>query len=417
MSWEAQPRPAWADAVNRGEIWPMSEVASAPFTLDRVAGEAATRLGLTRLEVLEALGHDALEALDVLLPSLEVEARLNVLGRWITHRFIARLIDQRLALDEYVRRVPAVLDERIVEPWFVVGAPRTGTTILAALLAQDPNHRTPMGWELLYPAPSPALSDDLDERLALADLELRTPQVVSGGLTAIHEYSGRMYKECLSAMSLGFRSEEFTARYDVPTYEAWLHSTDMRPAYDLHHRVLQVLQHAAPPRRWVLKTPVHLQNLPVLLDVYPDARLSATHRDPLSIIPSVSSLVATLRSAHSDHVDLDAIGRYHVDLYARALDAFVDQVNSGGLDPARLTNSRHTDFLADALDVMRGLYAHFGWELSHDAAEAMTVYLADHSEGAAGGHAYDLASFGVNGDEVRSRFSRYVDAVGLASTR
>jgi len=163
----------------------------------------------------------------------------------------------------------------------------------------------------------------------------------------------------------------------------------------------------------VLKTPVHLQNLPVLLEVYPDARLSATHRDPLSIIPSVSSLVATLRSAHSDEVDLDAIGRYHVDLYARALDRFVDQVESGALDPDRLTNSRHTDFLADALDVMRSLYAHFGWELSDGAAEAMAAYLADHAEGAAGGHAYDLASFGVDGADVRSRFTRYADAVGL----
>ena len=167
----------------------------------------------------------------------------------------------------------------------------------------------------------------------------------------------------------------------------------------------------------MLKTPVHLQNLPVLLDVYPDARLSATHRDPLSILPSVSSLVATLRSAHSDHVDLDAIGRYHVDLYSRALDAFVDQVESGGLDSARLTNSRHTDFLADSLDVVRSLYGHFGWELSDEAVEAMAAYLADHSEGATGGHTYDLASFGVDGDEVRSRFSRYADAVGLTSTR
>lgn len=413
MSWEPLPRPEWADAVNRGEIWPMSDVASAPFTIDRIAGESATRLGLTRREVLEGLGDDSLEALEVLLPSLEQEAELNVLGRWITHRFLARLTDQRLALDAFVRRTPAVLDERIVEPWFIVGAPRTGTTILAALLAQDPGHRTPMGWELLFPAPSPALSDDLDERLALADLELRTPQVVSGGLTAIHEYSGRMYKECLSAMSFGFRSEEFTARYDVPTYEAWLHSCDMRPAYDLHHRVLQVLQHGAPDRRWVLKSPVHLQNLPVLLEVYPDARLSATHRNPLSIIPSVSSLVATLRSAHSDRVDLGAIGRYHVDLYAGALDSFVDQMERGALDPARLTNSRHTDFLDDAIDVVRSLYAHFGWELGDTAAEAMAAYLADHSEGAAGGHAYDLASFGVDGDEVRSRFARYADAVGL----
>jgi hypothetical protein len=415
VSLQRSPRPEWVEAVNRGEIWPMTDVATVPFTRDRVAGEAASRLGVQPAEVLRRLGDDVLEALEVLLPALEDEARMTILGRWITHRFLGRLVEQRLALDAYVAADPGVLDEQIVEPWFVIGAPRTGTTILYGLLSQDPAHRVPEGWELLRPAPPPALSDDIEARLALADVELRTPQVVSSGLVAIHEYSGRMPKECLSAMSLAFRSEEFVARYDIPSYEQWLHSTDMRPAYEIHRRVLQVLQRGAHPKRWVLKTPVHLQNLPVLLDVYPDARLSSTHRDPLSIIPSVSSLIAQMRSAHSDHVDADAIGRYHVELYATTLDNFVDQVDSGVLDPARLTNSRHKDFLVDSMAVARELYAHFGWEITGDTAERMEVYLRDHEEGRAGGHAYDLASFGLDATELRSRFARYAERFGVAS--
>lgn len=414
MTWQPNPRPEWVDAVNRGEIWPMADVAAAPFTLDHLAAASGAHLGLTGTEVLTQLGDDAVEALEVLLPALEREARLNVIGRWITHRFLGRLVEQRLALDAYVRRDPGVLDEEITEPWFVVGAPRTGTTILHGLLAQDPRHRVPTGWELLSPAPPPSLAGDVEARIALADAELRTPQVVSSGLVAIHEYGGRMYKECLSAMSFVFRSEEFVARYDVPTYEAWLHAADMRPAYDMHRRVLQVLQRGAERRRWVLKTPVHLQYLPTLLDVYPDARLSATHRDLLSVMPSLSSLVATLRSAHSDHVDADAIGRYHVDLYTSTLDRFVDLIDAGRLDPARLTHSRHVDFLDDPIGVVRGLYEHFGWELTAEAEARMVAYLADHSEGAAGGHRYDLASFGLDADELRGRFARYAERFGVA---
>ena len=406
--------PEWVDAVNRGDIWPMTEAASAPFALNRLAAEAGSQLGVTANEVLARLDGPTLEALGVLLPALENEARLNILGRWITHRFLGRLLEQRLALDAYVASDPGVLDEEIVEPWFVIGAPRTGTTILYGLLAQDPALRVPEGWEFLRPAPPPALSAaaDIETRLALADLELRTPQVVSSGLLAIHKYSGRMPKECLSAMSLSFRSEEFVARYDIPTYEAWLHRVDMHPAYKVHRQVLQVLQRGAESKRWVLKCPVHQQYLPTILQVYPDARFSCTHRDPVSILPSVSSLIATMRSAHSDHVDHEGIGRYHLELYARTLDRYVDVVDNGTIDRARLTDSRHVDFLDDALGVVRGLYEHFGWQLTDDAETAMRRYLADHDEGKTG-HRYDPASFGLDADTVKGRFRRYAERFGV----
>lgn len=408
-------RPAWVDAVNRGEIWPMADAAAAPFHLDRLTGEAASRLGTTAREVRGRLDDATLEALDVLLPALEHEARMTVLGRWITHRFLGRLLEQRLALDAYVASDPGAADEAIVEPWFVVGAPRTGTTILYGLLAQDPALRVPEGWELLRPAPPPAHSEpeDLAARLALADVELRTPQVVSSGLVSIHEYSGRMPKECLSAMSLAFRSEEFVARYDIPTYEAWLHRVDMRPAYEVHRRVLQVLQRGAPRRRWVLKCPVHQQYLPTILDVYPDAVFSCTHRDPVSIIPSVSSLIATMRSAHSDHVDPVEIGRYHVDLYARTLDRYVDHADAGLIPPDRLTDSRHVDFLGDAMRVVQGLYDHLGIELGEEAAARMARYLEDHEEGK-GSHSYDLATYGLDEATIRPRFARYAARYGVS---
>lgn len=411
----ASTRPAWVDAVNRGDIWPMADAAAVPFHLDRLTGEAASRLGTTARDIRGRLDDATLEALDVLLPALEDEARMSVLGRWITHRFLGRLLEQRLALDAYVASDPGVLDEQIAEPWFVVGAPRTGTTILYGLLSQDPAMRVPEGWELLRPAPPPARCDDADlaARLALADVELRTPQVVSSGLVSIHEYSGRMPKECLSAMSLAFRSEEFVARYDIPTYEAWLHRVDMRPAYDVHRRVLQVLQRDAPRRRWVLKCPVHQQYLPTILDVYPDAVFSCTHRDPVSIIPSVSSLITTMRSAHSDHVDPVAIGRYHVDLYARTLDRYVDHADAGLIPAGRLTDSRHVDFLGDAMVVVRGLYEHLGIELTDEAAARMARYLEDHEEGK-GSHAYDLATYGLDDATIRPRFARYAARYGVS---
>ncbi|GMU77819.1 MAG: putative sulfotransferase [Acidimicrobiia bacterium] len=401
-------RPDWVDAVNRGEIWPMADVAAAPFTVDRIAGEAASRLGIEPGEVTAGLGDAALEGLEVLLPALETEASLTVLGRWITHRFIGRLVEQRLALDAYCARDPGTLDDVIAAPWFVIGAPRTGTTILYGVLAQDPRHRVPEGWELLRPAPPPIPETrDRDVRIALADTELRTPQVVMAGLTAIHEYSGRMPKECLSAMSLGFRSEEFVARYHVPSYVTWLQRCDMRPAYEVHRRVLQVLQRRSPPRRWLLKSPVHLQSLDVLLSVYPDARCSFTHRDPLAVLASVTSLLATMRAVHRDHVDVPAIGRYHADLYSRSLDRLVDACDTGLLDPARVTHTAFRDFVDGPMTVVESIYSQLGLDLPADTARVMAAYLADHPQGRHGAHEYSFDDLGLDAPSTRARFGRY----------
>src|SRR4051794_19096221 len=312
-------------------------------------------------------GDDFLEPLDVLLPALEGEADLTVIGRWMTRRFLLRFLAVRLQLTEYVRTDPGVVDEEIVAPWFVTGAPRTGTTILHAMLAQDPASRVPEGWELLRPVPPPSPDPEEfagDARIPLADRELRLPGQVAGELDAIHVYRGRMHKECLSAMSFAFRSEEFTARYHVPSYVEWYERCDMRPAYDAHRLVLQILQRRSRDVLWVLKSPVHLSALPTLLAVYPDARLAITHRDPLTVLASLTSLVATLRWAHSDHVDFVDIGRYHERMWTRILDDLVTASSDGTLDPARVHHLHYADFMQDPLRAVDALYTAQGRALA-----------------------------------------------------
>ena len=404
----SEPAPAgpapWVAAVNRGEVLPIAEVAAAPFTLDHLAGGVAAARGEPVAAVRDVLDDDTVATLDVLLPALEHEARLSVLGRFVTHRFLARLLAQRVALEAWTRTDPGVADEVVAAPWFVVGPPRSGTTALYAMLAADDRLRAPEGWELLWPVPPPALAGDVTARIDLAEVELRTPQAVTGGLDAIHVYAARRPKECLSAMSLAFRSEEFTARYHVPTYAAWLAAADPAAAYVMHRRVLQVLQRGAPARRWVLKSPVHLHALPTLLATYPDARIVVTHRDPAAFLASVSSLIVTLRSVHSEHVDPADVGRYHLDLYAGSLDRLVDRIDDGTLDPARLVWVPHTDLVADPSAVLRGLYGRFGVDLPDDLLP--TLLAAGDASGEAGGHRYAAADFGLDPDEITARFAR-----------
>jgi hypothetical protein len=409
VTWEPAPRPDWVRAVNDGSILPIAQLARLPFERDLLLSEARARLGVADGGMAD-FGDDAfIEPLDVLVRALEDEAELTVIGRWMTRRFLLRFLEVRLHMTEYLKSDPGARDEEIHAPLVITGAPRTGTTILHSLLAQDPGRRAPRGWELLRPLPPPdPRFAETDPRILLTDRELRLPAEVSGDLDSIHEYSGRMYKECISAMTFAFRSEEFTARYHVPTYERWLQRCDMRPAYEMHRLVLQVLQRRYSDIHWVLKSPVHMHALPTLFAAYPDARMVVTHRDPLTVLGSLTSLVATLRWAHSDHVDFAEIGRDHARRWQEVLDGLVDRAERAELDPARTHHVRYTEFVADPIATIGEIYPHLlGVPLDPTTADTMRTYLAARPQDKHGPHSYSFADLGLDSTAVRARFTRY----------
>jgi hypothetical protein len=332
------------------------------------------------------------EPFELLRASLRDDAALTDAGRAFTHRWLVRLLHGRVAMAAESERDPSLADEAITAPIVVAGAPRTGTTYLHRLLAQHPDLRAPEGWELLFPAPAPGPSTrDDDPRILAADEELTWPQRQREEMLSIHRYAGRMHKECLSAMSFAFRSEEFVSRYHVPRYVEWLQAADMTPAYEMHRRVLQGLQRHRPTPRWVLKSPVHLNNLPTLLATHPDASVVITHRDPAEVLGSVTSLVANLRRAFSDRVDEAEIARYHLDLYGRSLDALVDA-------PADwpLIHIDHHTLIKEPQATVDAVLARLGLS---------PVTLDARPPDEAGRHDYELV--GVDPDEIDATFARY----------
>jgi hypothetical protein len=400
--------------VNAGVVLPISEEAAIPLELDRLLSEVRAGLGIDGRGV-DGFGDDRfVEPLDVLLPALEHEAQLTVVGRWITRQFLLRLLTVRAQIVDYVTRDPGVIEEEINDPVFIAGAPRTGTTLLHALLALEPGTRVPEGWELLRPVPppDPAAYPD-DARVALADRELRRPAVVVSGLDGIHEYGGRMHKECVSAMSFEFRSEEFTARYNVPSYADWLARSDMTPAYDRHRLLLQILQRRIPTRRWVLKSPVHMHSLPTLLAVYPDARVVFTHRDPLAVLGSVTSLVATLRYSHSDAVDTTDIGPYHAELYGGSLDHLVDLAEAGVPEPSLVQHVPYGSLVTDPVLATSDVVRRLGRAATPEVQRSMERYMSQRPRDAKGGHRYSFDDLGLSRDAERKRFARYQSYFGV----
>ena len=243
------------------------------------------------------------EGLERLLDDLEGSARLNELGRTIVETEVAGYLSNRMEILAWRRDHPEVAEGAVTRPIVIVGQPRTGTTILYDLLAQDPANRAPLTWEVDSPCPPPeSATYDTDPRIDEAEAIAAMPDLIIPGFTDFHPLGARLAQECVRMTGGDFRSMIFPTQYDVPEYNRWLlHEADMSSAYRWHHIYLQHLQSRHAGDRWLLKSPGHMWSLGALLDEYPDALIVQTHRDPVRVIASISALVALLRSMASDN--------------------------------------------------------------------------------------------------------------------
>jgi hypothetical protein len=383
-----------------GAVDPLLEADRERFDPDRLCEEAQLITGL------DDFGEaDFREPLEVACRSAETEADLHVVGRARFREMVLRLLTGRLRILEYVRRDPGVLDEQIVAPVVVTGSPRSGTSILHQLLALHPDLRAPLSWEYFCPTPppDPTCTDDL--RIAIADRDLRMSGRLAPAFQGMHEMSATMTRECVAAQAFSLRTDDFWANFFLPTYQEYLIGADMKPAYDWHRLVLQILQRKAPGTRWVLKAPSHLATLPELFATFPDAELVVTHRDPLEVLSSVCSLLATLQWAHSTAIDFSRV----VDLQLeRNVELLERLVNWRAAQPdAQAFDVRYADYVADPLGTLVRLSDALGTPLPDAARSAMASYLDAHPQGRDGGHRHDVAALGIDPEVLRKRFARY----------
>ena len=203
------------------------------------------------------------------------------------------------------KRFPEIADVAIERPVFIVGLPRTGTTILHDILDQDPANRAPLTWELMFPSPPPTTEDAAtDPRIAACQATIPVGDRHSELFKAMHPMGALLSQECVVMMGEAMCTPLFHNQFRVPCYQDWVDDeADWAPVYEFHRRQLQHLGWRKPGDRWVLKTGAHLWALEHLLDTYPDARIVFTHRDPVKSMTSYASLTTLVRSRGSDEVD------------------------------------------------------------------------------------------------------------------
>jgi hypothetical protein len=354
-----------------------------------------------------------LEGLEALTTSLRDEAQLSQAGRIVAFFNLANLLSVRLRLIDYRAQRTEIVQQQIERPLIITGLPRTGTTILHELIAQDPAFRSPATWEVTRPVP-PAKSEhyNTDSRIASVDRLLGFVEKVSPGFQPIHALGARLPQECVYLLSSAFYSEQFSYMYNVPRYRQWLLEQDMTSAYRWHAWFLQHMQVDFPGGQWVLKTPAHLPYLNHLLTQYPDATVVWTHRKPMDAIASFASLTSTLRSGFSDAIDPARVGEQ--ELRHGAAVVAQGMAHRSALDSRRFFDVSFAAICTDPIAVIGDLYDQLDQPFTADAQQRMCNYLKQRPRHLYGEHQYTPQQFGLDESQEEAMFADYIGKYGHA---
>lgn len=367
------------------------------------------------LTSLSDFGEDSFrEGLEILIASIDAEARLTERGRIGFEMQMVDLLSQRLQIENWYHLHPEIEEQQIVAPLIGVGLPRTGSTALAFLLAEDPAVRSIRNWEAMSPCPPPESATQFtDPRIELAhQLVLKRQELFPRKIMMLPS-SATAPTECQAQMGYDFKTQLFQALWQVPSYAEWLnHKADLVPTYHYVKRVLKLLQWHCPPDRWRLKNPSHIVFIRALDQVFPDARFVMTHRDIGKVIPSVSDLYFELARASSDQVDKAYLGALNTDWCYAGMQRMIEFRELG--NEHRFFDIHFAPFQKDPFPILEKLYEFLGEEFTPEARTRMRAWRENTPRDKHGDHSYDAADFNIDLKQLREKFRFYTERFGIA---
>lgn len=340
---------------------------------DQLCREVRRKTGL------DDFGAPRLEpALSILLRSLEEEADLHALGRFLIRVHLRDLLRTRLELAAKLSSESLHI-EPIRRPLFISGMPRSGSTFLHELLAQDPGNRAPRVWEVMFPVPADGRPDDWRPRFRKAEFCLWWFRRLVPQADALYPMRAGTPHECVAIHSYTFLSEEFISTCSVPGYEAFLRKTDLTPAYEWEKSFLQYLQLGGAVRRWILKSPDHSHGLEPLFRVFPDAMIVQMHRNPFEAWRSATDLTLALRGLYGLPGTRGEVRAREMRVVAGGMERFIRFRDQHPELANRFIDVKYRELVSEPLSVVRRIYEALGAVLTPVAAERMQELAAQRS--------------------------------------
>lgn len=345
--------------------------------------------------------------LEAFAASLDRDAQLNVVGRAGLAGMVTTLLQNRLLFRaEGVAACGPVRWSR--PPLFVLGLPRSGTTLLHRLLSLDPAHRCLPLWRLQRPFP-PRRGPDRRRRETAKVMRLF--RYLSPALRRKHATGPDAPEECIFLLNSTFVSHGLWVAAPVFSYLDWLGRCDRARAYFEFAAILDRIQREQPELRLVMKAPSHAGSLDELFDALPESLVVQTHRDPVEVLPSLNSLFCSVHAALVRRLDPLRIGRANLGMIADEMERNRAARKKWS---ARLWDVEFADLCSDPLGVVRGIYRHFNLPWTVEFETRVGDYLRSHPRHAHGPHRYRNADFGCTDEAVAERFRSYRVARGYS---
>jgi Sulfotransferase family len=376
--------------------------ADCPLDADALHAKAIADTGL------DDFGPDDYrERLDVYLAALHDIDGMH--GPGIVNFFgqLSQWLKNRLLLTDLVTRHPEIHDIELLPPVVIAGLPRTGTTHLHNLLAAAPTFRTLPYWESFEPFPLPSeVGVEPDPRAARMDVAVTVMNIVMPHFALMHEMTTEHVHEEIQLLANDVSTMFMETLAHVPRWRDYYLAHDQTSTYEYLATQLKALQFLRGGRRWLLKSPQHLEQLPVLAKVFPGVAVVCTHRDPVPVALSMVAMLTYSARMHRSPVPVEEIAAGWIDRLELMLASLARDREV--IAPERSIDVTFDDFMADELGVAERVYGLVDEPVADEARAAMAEYLAGHQRGRLGRVVTSCEMFGLNEDELHARFAPYV---------
>ncbi|HTJ89907.1 MAG TPA: sulfotransferase [Acidocella sp.] len=350
----------------------------------------------------------AREGLRQLITAIDAESKLTFFGKVSLRWDMIRLLRNAQKVED-AQRNAAIAAAPVQAPIFILGLPRSGTTFLHSLLAEDHDNQVPRNWQTIYPGARPADFDPhTDQRARAVDKQLKTFAGLAPGFAAMHPITADSPQECSEITAHVFQSLRFDTTFRAPSYLQWLEAYGHHEAFEFHKRFLQYLQ-AGTPRRWVLKCPDHTFSLEAIMAVYPDARFVVVHRDPIAVLGSVAHLTEVLRKPFLSNIDPAEVGAQVGTRWIEGANLLLEFDRRPDVAPERKIHVHYEELTRSPLAVIERIYSQFGLPLRAQAVAAISEKILARPRGGYGKHApYSLETFKLSPQMLQRQFAPYV---------
>ncbi len=355
--------------------------------------------------------QDYRERLSVLLTAMAGIEGLTDAGRLNLHSQLLQLLKNRLQLIDLLGRHPEIRDVDLLPPVVIAGLPRTGTTHLHNLLSAGPTFRSLPYWESIEPFPTLAEGGDVEPRRERTSQAVWFAGEAMPHFAAMHEMTTDHVHEEIQLLANDFSTMFFETVAEVPAWRDHYLASDQTPHYAHLRLQLQALQHLRGGRRWVLKSPQHLEQLPVLAEVFPGATVVVTHRDPVAVTVSMATMIAYTARMYRREVPVERLAGYWADRIEEMLGTLV--ADRDQLPTRTSADIRFDDFMADDLATAISVYELAGEPVTDQAISAMRDFLDSHQRDRHGRIDYRAEDLGLDPDELRDRFAGYSARFGV----